>query len=353
MTTSRIRLTLTTILIVLAAVGVAPATGQAAQATPPGDAAATTTYDLPGERVFPEGIAYDPAANAFFVGSTDDGTIFRGDLATGEVTVFSPGGTDGRTAVTGLKVDAEGRLYVAGRTTGTVYIYDTADGSLLARFSNEVLPSTDTLINDIAIAPDGAAYITDSFLPTLYRITPKAGADAAAAVSATGDPVGLECFIDFTGSAFTYGVGFNANGIVATQNGAYLLIVQFDTGQLFRVDIATQDVIEVDLGGATVRAGDGLALDGQTLWVVRDDPGVIVPVTMADDFASGSVGAEFADPSFDYPTTMALIGDGTALVVNSQLDMAGGDAAPTLPFTVVRVALPTVILDGGEATPAA
>ncbi len=355
MTTSRSRRTLATALVLFAAAGFGwgPSASEARQATPP--AGLATTYELPGERVFPEGVAYDPAANAFFVGSTEDGTIFRGDLETGEVEIFSPGGTDGRTAVTGLKVDPDGRLYVAGRTTGTFYVYDTASGVLLRRFANGLAPDTDTLVNDIAFTPDGSAYVTDSFQPVLYRISPEAlaGADGATpATGANGETAVLEIFLDFTGTAFAYGDGFNANGIVATSDGTYLLIVQFDTGQLYRVDIATHEVVEVDLGGASVQGGDGMALDGQTLWVVRDEPGVIVPVTMGNDFAAGSVGPDFVDPSFDYPTTMALIGDGTALVVNSQLDMAGGNEPPTVPFTVSRVTLPSVTPDTA-ASPAA
>jgi hypothetical protein len=40
-------------------------------------------YVLPGDTVFPEGIGYDAATNAFFVGSSSDGTLYRGDVATG------------------------------------------------------------------------------------------------------------------------------------------------------------------------------------------------------------------------------------------------------------------------------
>ncbi len=37
-------------------------------------------YILPGNAVFPEGIAYQPRTGDFFVSSTTDGTIFRGNL---------------------------------------------------------------------------------------------------------------------------------------------------------------------------------------------------------------------------------------------------------------------------------
>ena len=68
----------------------------------PRQPAPAKTYALPGNQVFPEGIAYASISNSFFVGSTNDGSIFKGDLTDGQVSVFSAGGADNRTAVTGL-----------------------------------------------------------------------------------------------------------------------------------------------------------------------------------------------------------------------------------------------------------
>jgi len=311
----------------------------AAQATPAAEGTpAAGAFTLPGENVFPEGIALDETSGDFYVGSTTDGTIYRGNVdGPGELEVFSEGGADGRTQVTGMKVDAEGRLFIAGRFTGQFFVYDTADGALLARFANG-LGEDETIVNDVAIDAAGNAYVTDSFNPVVYRI--EAGSVGGAAVTAADDVAELPVWLELEGTPFAYGEGFNANGIVVTDDGRYLLIVQFNTGQLFRIDTETREVAEVDLGGASLTGGDGMALDGQTLYVVRDEEALIASVAMADDFAAGTVGEELADPTFDYPTTMALLGDGTALVVNSQLDMAGGGGAPDLPFTVVTVTLP-------------
>ena len=67
------------------------------------------------------------------------------------------------------------------------------------------------------------------------------------------DSVGkIEESVRFTGTPFAYQAGFNANGIAAAKDGRYLIIVQSGTGKLFRVDVRTKEVSEVDLGGQTV-----------------------------------------------------------------------------------------------------
>lgn len=320
---------------------IAPGTRRAgAQATPSTPVTGTVTYPIPGPRVFPEGIAYDPAAGAFFVGSTEDGTIYRGDLTTGVIETFLSGGGDGRTAVTGLEVDSAGRLVVCGRRTGRIFVYDAASGDLLGRVWNG---RTDgTLINDVVIAPDGVAYVTDSFLPVLYRVDLSslpvgAGSTPVAEISERG----ADAFVNFTGSALAYADGFNANGIVATPDGKALLVVQFNTGRLYRVELATRAVTEVPLTGGDLLGGDGLALDGTTLWALLDTTGELIRVELNGTLDRGEVVASVTDPTFAYPTTLALVGDGTALVVNSQLDMAGEGATPMLPFTISRIILDT------------
>jgi len=140
--------------------------------------------------------------------------------------------------------------------------------------------------------------------------------------------------------------GFNANGIVATPDGRYLLLVQTNTGALYRVDVANGETIQVDLGAGSLPGGDGLELEGQTLWVVRE--GQVTRVELSPDSASGMVGDSFTDPSFTDPTTIARFDD-CLLVVNSQFSQQQGQ--PELPFTVSSVPIP----GAGEAvgTPSA
>ena len=59
--------------------------------------------------------------------------------------------------------------------------------------------------------------------------------------------------------------GLNANGIDATANGAWLIIVNGTLGTLYRVDPETGEATLIDLGGANVERGDGILLDNKTL----------------------------------------------------------------------------------------
>jgi hypothetical protein len=280
------------------------------------------SYALPGESVFPEGVAYNPASGKFYVGSTGDGTLYEGDVASGEVTVFSEGGADGRTTAIGMKVDGNGYLWVAGGGTGQMFVYNTADGSLVASYTTPEVEQT--FINDVTITPDGSAYFTDSFRPVLFKISGTEGGEA-------------ESWLDFTGTVLEYGEGFNLNGIAATADGSYLLTVHSATGNLFRIDTNSQEIIQVDTGEADLTAGDGILLVGDTLYVTRNSFGEIVPVTMAEDYSVGTAGEAITDPSLIYPTTIAQADD-SLLVVNSQFNNREG--TPELPFTVSRISLP-------------
>lgn len=291
------------------------------------DSPTVRTFALPGEEVFPEGVAYDPASGDFFVGSTQDGTVYRGNVGEGpgEMEVFLEPGGDGREGVTGMKVDAAGRLWIAGRRTGRAFVYDARSAELVKIL--ETSGGGSALINDVTVTPD-AAYFTDSFRPVIFRVplTPRGVGE-------------IEPWLNLEGTSIEYGDGFNLNGIAATGDGRYLITVHFATGELFRIDAESKEATQVNLGGETLATGDGLLLDGRTLYVVRENPGEVVPVELSEDFTAGKVGEPFSDPSLRFPTTVAKHDD-RLLVVNSQLNMGGGGGGPELPFTVSDLPIP-------------
>ena len=210
-----------------------------------------------------------------------------------------------------MKVDSRGRLFVSGAATGQMFVYDAASGGLLGKVSNGL---AQTFINDVAVTSAGDAYFTDSLNPILYKV----------AADANGQ-YKLENWLDFTGTALTYQTGFNLNGIAASEDGKYLIVVQSNTGKLFRIEVASKAVTEINVGGATVTNGDGILLNGQTLYVSRNQQGLIVKLQLSDDLA--------------YPTTLAWA-DGRLLVVNSQFNKRGPGLQPDLPFTIASIPAP-------------
>jgi Cu-Zn family superoxide dismutase len=283
-------------------------------------------YPLPGNEVFPEGIALDAATGDFFVGSTTDGTIFSSNVSQPgvEASVFSEGGADGRTAAIGMKTNGAGRLFVAGGDTGQMFVYDAVTGALIESFDNG---QEMTFVNDVTLTPDGSAFFTDSMNPELYRVFP----DGAGGYE-------METYLSFEGTPVRYEEGFNLNGIQSSEDGRYLVTVKSATGELFRIDTTTQEVSLIETGGADLTNGDGILLDGQTLYVVRNQQELIVPVELSADFFSGTPGEPFTDESFMYPTTIAR-SDSDLFAVNSQFD-ARQTGNPQLPFNVSSVHIP-------------
>jgi sugar lactone lactonase YvrE len=283
-------------------------------------------YVLPGEQVFPEGVAYQSDTGDFYVGSTTDGTVFRGNVEGGpkEAEVFLEPESDGRTTAIGMEVGEDGRLFIAGGDTGRIFVYDTESTDQIRRLDTSDAGAT--FLNDVAVTPDGDAYVTDSLRPVLFR------------VPSTVDGVGeVEPWLTFEETPAEYEEGFNFNGIDATEDGRYLVAVQSNTGELFRIDIESKQVVEINLGGETLTNGDGLLLDGRTVYVVRNEQALIVAVKLSGEYIRGKVGEPFTDPSFAFPTTIAKT-DGRLLVVNSQFDKQEGEAE--LPFTVSSVEVP-------------
>lgn len=313
---SSIKLLLSLVIVTLSAAGAVAAQTGSAQ-----------TFPLPGDEVYPEGVAYRPATGDFFVGSTTDGAVFRGNVGepSVEAETFLEPGADGRSTAIGMKVDSSGRLFVAGGDTGRMFVYDTGTGELIDRFENG---ADSTFVNDVVLTPDGSAFFTDSMNPELYRVFP----DGSGGYE-------METYLDFEGTPLKYEEGFNLNGIVATPDGRYLITVKSLSGQLFRIDTRSKEVVEIDTGGADLTNGDGLLLLGRTLYVVRNQNELVVPVDLSQDYSSGTAGEGFTDGSLMYPTTIAAY-DGRLLAVNSQFDARDEGRQPDLPFTVSDIPIP-------------
>jgi sugar lactone lactonase YvrE len=296
-----------------------------AQSTPP-----VEKYELPASVTFPEGIAYDPAANAFYAASAVTGTLVRVNAKTkaSEVVaapgVLIPGGlTQTFPAVLGMKLDSQKRLWIAGGLSAKFSIVDSRSGKVLREL--DAPDPAKSLLNDVALIGT-TGYVTDTRVPTLWR------------VEAKGDKIGpLEPWLNFSDTPLQYSEGNNLNGITATPDGKTLIVVQMNKGLLYKIDVKTKTVTPIDTSGADLSGADGLVLDGSTLYVVRQTAVEIATVKLSKDLSQGTVVARFKDPALAWPATAAKVGD-RLLVVNSQFNVRG-DKKETLPFTVVAVPL--------------
>jgi hypothetical protein len=294
------------VLVALAAVALGGAQAAAQKAYP-------ETIPLPNG-FQPEGIAI--GGNTFYVGSIPTGAIYRGNLRTGKGAVLVP--AEAGKAAIGLALD-RGRLYVAGGSTGEAYVYDARTGRELARY---VLTTGASFVNDVVVTRT-AAWFTDSVNQVLYRVPLGQGGRPG-----PGSPVQP---IPLTGD-IQYTTGFNVNGIDATPNGKTLVLVQSNTGKLFTATPAGL-TREIDLGGDSVPNGDGILLDGRSLYVVQNRDNKIAKIVLDPRLRSGRIVHYLTDPDFRVPTTIDDHGR-RLYAVNARF---GTPPTPTTDYDVVQL----------------
>ncbi len=235
----------------------------------------------------PEGITIGPGPVAY-LGSLANGDIYAANLKTGRGQVISKG--PGTPSV-GLKSDQRGLLYVAGGPSGTARVVSTRSG----RSIDYLLTTKPSFINDVVLSRH-YAWFTNSQQPELYRVPlirhgRVAPQSAVTTIPLTGDWVQQP--------------GFNANGIALTPNGRALLVVQSVTGGLFRVDPSTGVARTVDLGGYALTNGDGLLVQGRTLYVVQNRLSQVAVFKLGRSGRSGVLREVLPVPGSDVPTTVA------------------------------------------------
>ena len=200
-------------------------------------------------------------------------------------------------------------MIVAGGPTGRAFVYDAKTGAEVADLELAD-PAAGTFVNDVVVA-GGYAWFTDSLQPQLYRVRLRGGV------------VGPPETIPLSGPAGDFVAGFNLNGIEA--KGRKLIVVNSTKGELYTVD-RDGDSRSIDLGGATVTAGDGLLLIGRRLYVVRNQLNQIDVVKLSPRLSSGKVIRTITSDLFDVPTTVAKHGNRLVLV-NARFGIPDPDTA--------------------------
>lgn len=261
------------------------------------------------KNLYPEGIAWQKNTGAFLVSS----------VRQGEIGAVTPDGRYRRIvsdpellSVIGIKHDSRQDRILAcnshpgatamptAKAPGSVsqlLIFDAKSGQRKAAHDLAALrPGVPHFCNDMATDPEGNIYITDSFVPIIYRVSPEGTASIFLEnpAFASSDP----------------GKAFALNGIVHHPDG-YLLVNHMAMGKLYRVDLKSKQVSEVALG-RKLEGADGMALiDSGTLAVVKNGltggEKEVVRLASRDGWKSASETgkARVGDAT---PTTAALAG---------------------------------------------
>ncbi|WP_152364910.1 hypothetical protein [Microlunatus speluncae] len=261
----------------------------------------------------PEGIASGPGTRGY-VGSLADGAVVAGDLRSGRLRTLWPGAT-GR-AVRGMMFDPRtGLLWVAGQVgpAGFVWAIRAWRGTVA---HTAAVPGA-AFLNDLVITRN-AVWVTDSRLAPdrLTKIELRRGgwpSDAQPSFRSLGGdwPPGD-------------GAGVNANGIRQLPDGT-LLLNNSAVGGLWQVSPKTGAARSVPvIGGPGITAGDGLLIEGRTIYVVRGSGPAEVSVLTLDRTRSGWSarwrGAR-TDETLDVPSTATLAG-GALWAVNARFGVA-------------------------------
>ncbi|MEW1749600.1 SMP-30/gluconolactonase/LRE family protein [Streptomyces angustmyceticus] len=285
----------------------------------------TRAIALPGKQAYPESMATDPRTGDLYVTSFSTGAVYRAPAGRTEATVFLPQGTDGRTQAMGTEVDAHGRLWV--NDADGVTVYDTANGTRLARFLSPTPGKS--LLDDLALTPDGTAYITDSLRQLVYRLPATTIEDTIA----KGGSATLATGFDLNNVVAPHPEGaITLNGIESDPTGKYLITADMASGDLFRLAPATGGIHKLTVTGGSPVSADGLLWEKDSLWAVQFGSDSISRLTLSADRTRASVASHLTDPALEHPTAL-IRKDGSLHVLRSQF----GSATLDLPFSVARV----------------
>jgi hypothetical protein len=262
----------------------------------------------------PEGAAYDAKTGRWFIGSVRQRRIVVVDRA-GKTRNFVAPAADGIGGVFGMAVDAQRRiLWVAttslprmeGFTAADsgrvgVYGYDLDSGKLEKRAWAPRDSSVDHTFGDVAVAPNGDVYASDSQAPWIHVL-----------------PAGTDSLLRFA----THPLFRSLQGMAITPDGRTMFVADYSHG-LLRVDLQSRSVMPLGVArGVTALGVDGLYLKGGALVGVQNG---VTPPRVArfclDDDAREVRRVELLDrnPALaDEPTLGAIVGDSLFYVGTSQ-----------------------------------
>ncbi len=297
-------------------------------AVTPAAGALPDTVRIADPGLHPEGVEYDAAGERFLVSSVTSGTVTAvEDDGTRSVLVSDPD----ITSSIGIHIDRpRDRLLVAnsdlavlqgenGHARLGAYDLETGERIFMAELG-ELAGEGRHFANDVTVDASGNAYVTDSFAPVIYRVSP----EGEATVWARDEILGAD--------------GFGLNGLDVHPDG-YLLVAQSGRRQLLRIPLDDPTDIHV-VGIAEAFGADGLVLtpDGDLIAVATTGEGdaarkEVLRLRSADGWETARLVSRA--PAAANATTAALRGDAVYVVDSRFADMGGETPAPR--FDIARV----------------
>ena len=266
-------------------------------------------YDSPHRHIeindktlFPEGIDFNPKTGKFVVGSFRQGAVYEidddgnnrpivDDKRLHSVVSVRVDSKNNRLLVANSDIGSSIRSYKGGsKRLAALGIYDLDTGEPLQYVDlAKLAPNRDHLANDIAIDNEGNAYVTDSFSPIIYKVTPQGIASI------------------FLENDVFFGKGINLNGIRYHPNG-YLIVVKKSEGLLFKIPLNNPESFHAIQLPKKLVGGDGLVMvdNNQMIVITNKASGQSLNTAFSlysdDDWQTASVKEELL---FDdvYPTT--------------------------------------------------
>ena len=290
---------------------------------------AATAFSLEDRTLIPEGIAYDPPSRSFFMGSVLQHKVVRlHEDGAAEDFVGLSGDLD---SVLGVAVDAPRRTLYVVSTNGMTDVADAKRRNAIVAYdvdSRRQLQRYDVpgarQLNDVAVAPGGRVFTTDSASGAVYEIAVKGPGPTRAVVP----PGGLR----------------GSNGLAASPDGKRLWVAHA-TG-LAMLDLATGELKRVEnLTRETVAAIDGLyAWRGELIGVQNvTTPGRVIRIALApsgDAVVSVRTLLSHHHPLLDEPTTAAPTDHGLFVLAATGVGHVNRKGLVERPETVPR---PTVL----------
>lgn len=247
----------------------------------------------------PEGIAYDPQRNGFFVSSASSGTIALITEDGSYAPVVAPETFLGN-GTFGLSIDTNNNRLLAvsasfsDPTVAQLYIFDLATFTVLHQIDLGSLSATGAnFANDVTVDEQGNAYVTNSYQGIIYK------------VDIDGNSEILFNNVEYAAVDPSQNSGFNG---IAWHPDNILVIAHSQNNALYKLDLDNELALtQIDVPQGTVYEPDGIVIEGDKLVVVNAGKiaGFVSQFTLSDDVSTAQLTGETSATGSVFPTTVA------------------------------------------------